>query len=219
MKKPGSPSGRPKLIDAVVSSPTVPGAIENVKRVVDTIEAMYRRRHLGESSDKDLRVIENERSYRAAMRLRHAHDVVYGSIGGVMDFDRVRSGGGYGSPPPLHYREAADDLIDMRAVLDSSEHPVLSLIVCEGHSIDYTTQWLHGHTERAARESTGSLMRRGLQKLADHWFETGIVSKIKVVQPYHAPDANPRLMRYTANAGTIERGKVVSATRNRIYRG
>jgi murein L,D-transpeptidase YcbB/YkuD len=219
MKKPDSLSGRPKLIDAVVSSPTVPGAIENVKRVVDTIEAMHRRRQLGASADRDLRLIENDRSYRAAIRLRHAHDVVTGSIGGVMDFDRVRSGGGYGSPPPLHYREAADDLIDMRAVLDSSEHPVISLIVCEGHSIDFATQWLHGHTARAAREDTGALMRRGLQKLADHWFEPGRIESKTKVRAYHAADADPRLMRYAANAGTVQRGQTVSATRNRIYRG
>lgn len=219
MKKPDIPSACPKLINTVVSSPTVPGAIENVKRVVDTIEAMHRRRQLGASSDKELRILENDRSYRAAMRLRAAHDVVTGSIGGVMDFDRVRSGGGLGAPPPLHYREAADDLLDARKVLDDNHHHVVQLVVCEGHSIDFATQWIYGNSARAAREEVGALMRGALQSLADHWYERAELPGKSRVRRFHAADADPRTIRYSTDATSVQRGKTVTATRNRIYRG
>lgn len=219
MKKQEIPSACPKLINAVVSSPTVPGAVENVKRVVDTVEAMHRRRLLGESSDKDLRVLQNDRSYRAAMRLRSAHDVVTGSIGGVMDFDRVRSGGGLGSPPPLHYREAADDLLDARSVLDDSHHRVIHLVVCEGHSIDFATQWLYGNSARNCREEVGQLMRNGLLRLADHWYDRAELPGKTWVRRFHTADADPRTIRYSTDATSVQRGKTVTATRNRIYRG
>jgi len=211
------PSARPKLIDIVVDSPTVPGAVEKLKRVVDTIEAMHRRKQLAEDKDKDLRAMNNERAYRAAMRLRNAYDTVHGSIGGSMDFDRVRGGGALGAPPALHYREAADVLIDSRKALLAVQERVLQFIVCQGYSVEETAQRVRHSTERAAKEEMGRVLRSGLAALADFWFEPGDVKR-KLVRPYHAPDVDPRSFRYSTEPGTIKAGGTATATRNRVQR-
>lgn len=210
-------SARPRLIDATVDSPTVPGAIERLKRVVDTIEGMYRRKQLGSSKDGDLRQMENERAYRAATRLRNAHDVVYGSIGGQMDFDRVRGGGVPGAPPALHYREAADVLTDARKALLAVQDRVVMLVVCEGYTIEDAAKRIRQSTERAVREEIGVILRSALAALAEAWFEPGEVKR-KNVRPYHAPDVDPRSFRYSTEVGTIKAGGTASATRNRVQR-
>lgn len=211
------PSALPKLTAVKVHSPTVAGATETLKRVVDTIEALYVRKNLAEDKDRDLRAVNNERAYRAAKRLRNAYDTVQGSIGGSMDFDRVRGGGSLGAPPALHYREAADVLIDAKAQLLAVEHRVLILVVCEGHSIEDTAGRVRKSTERAAKEEMGHVLRSGLSALAKYWFEPGDVKR-KVVRPYHAPDVDPRAFRYSAESGTIKVGGTASATRNRVQR-
>lgn len=212
-----APSARPKLVDAVVDSPTVPGAVERLKRVVDTIETMHKRRQLGCSKDEILRAVENERGYRAAIRLRSAHAILYGSIGGAMDFDRVRGGGTTGAPPPMPYMEAAEVMRVSKQKLRALDYRVLQVVVCDGHTIEEASEKIRGNAERANREDIGAALRRGLFDLAEMWFEP-LTIKRRRVRPYHAPDADPRAVRYSAQVGTIERGKTVTATRNRIHR-
>ena len=93
-----SPTGRPKTFKTRVSSPTVPGAVEEVDRVIDSIEHLRQRRNL------------DPLAFRSAEKLRAAHDVIYGSIGGVMDMDRVRGTSNPGAPPAPAFMLAAETL-------------------------------------------------------------------------------------------------------------
>lgn len=219
--KPEAPAvaGAQKTKPDRVASPTVPGAIENISRVVDTIDQMYKRRQLADDKDIDDKIKHNERAYRAVQRLRGAHDVVYGSIGGVMDFDRVRGAGSPGSPPPLHYRMAADILIDTKKGVDALQLRIITLVACEGHSIDQTAQKIYGReVSRSEREEIGKQLREGLRELAKRWFEATAEGKRTKIVTHHAADAHPDTVKYTTDVGTIQRGKTVTATRNRIHR-
>lgn len=209
----------PRTKPARVPSPTVPGASEELQRVFDPIEAMYKRRQLSDAKDDFERTLQNERACRAALRLRAAHDVVYGSIGGAMDFDRVRGGGLPGSPPPLHYRLAADTLIGAKKNLYGLDHRVVTLVACEGHTIEQAA-WAVYHREptRAEKEEIGRVLRQSLRELADLWFAAEGRQRPQEIGAYHAPDADPALVRYSTAVGTVTPGKTVTATRNRVYR-
>lgn len=218
-KKYEKPSALPRLHTATVSSPNVPLAVERVPRVLDTIEQMYKRKQLADAKNQDERIMHNERAYRVALKLRHAHDIVYGSVGGSMDFDRVRGAGSPGAPPPLHYREAADVLIAMKKLLYALDHRVLTLVVCEGQSIEYAAKAIYARdTSRAEREEIGRVLRQGLRELAEQWFEAASDPKRNTIVSSHAADARPGTVKYTTEVGVIQRGKTVTATRNRIHR-
>ena len=73
------PSARPRTVPTSVSHPTVPGLSEQVERVFDTLDHM---RQAGQLSPRQL---------EAAETFRVAFQTVGRSIGGVMDFDRIRA--------------------------------------------------------------------------------------------------------------------------------
>ena len=85
-----------------VASPYSHG-IDRVDRVIDTIEAMHKRKQI------------DGRQKQAADRLRSAYDVLGGSVGGSMDFERARGGGTPGAPPAPPSLEAAETLRLARA--------------------------------------------------------------------------------------------------------
>lgn len=199
-KKEKAPTARPKTYAARVSSPTVPGAVENLQRVGDTLANMLRRKQL------------DDRSFRAGERIRAAYEVVYGQVGGSMDFDRVRGAGRPGSGPPLHYLEAAGVLNEAWRQLYPLDYRVVTLVACEGHSIERAAEIIFGEATRSDKEEIGRRLREGLGQLAGGKEKADAPPKPSTWQ---APDA----MAYQpGTSGMIERGHVVHATGHRIFR-
>lgn len=200
-KKEAPPTARPKTYERRIASLSVPGAVDMVKRVGDTLENMLRRRQL------------DDRSFRAGERLRNAYEVVYGQVGGSMDFDRVRGAGRPGSGPPVHYLEAAGVLNDAWRNLYSLDYKVVILIACEGHTIERAAQMIYGaKPSRADKEEIGRRLREGLRQLSG--------GKNKGEAPpnpaaWHAANATAYV---PSTSGIIERGGVVHATGHKIFR-
>ena len=211
-KKEESPTARPTTRRVYVSSPTVPGHRENLERVVDTVEQMWKRGQLGPSN----RPHENERAYRAAMKLRDAYEVVHGAVGGAMDFDRVRGAARPGMGPPLHYLEAAQTLNDVRPNLYALDERVVLLVVCEGYTIERAAEHVYkAKPSRAEKEEIGRVLRQGLAELADLWLGQAKDEGKDAIVSHREPGATD----YVAQAGVINRPtEAVHATGKKIFR-
>jgi hypothetical protein len=152
------PPGRRKTQAVYVPSPTVPGHRERVQRVADTIDTMFARKQL------------TERQNRAAEIYRGAWATIGSSVGGSMDFDRVRGGGLPGQPLAMRYMDAAAILSDAKLKLYTRDHEVLELVARDGHSQAEAADMLHGgKATRAEREDVGRRLKDGLNELADRW--------------------------------------------------
>lgn len=159
------PTARPKTHRIAVSSPTVPGARQEVDYCPDAIDVMRQRRQLGKNPT------ENELAFRAADRIRRAHEKIYGSVGGVMDYDKVRGHGGTPVGPHDSYLQAAETMREVRIVLYPADYRAVTLCVCEGHSIEQAAQIIkRGPPARADKEEVGRNLRQGLHVLAGRWF-------------------------------------------------
>jgi hypothetical protein len=204
------PTARPRTMQVTVVHPTVPLAVEKVERVVDPIETMRKRKQL------------SHWQHRAAERVRGAHDVLYGSIGGVMDMDRVRGGGDPSAHPPLSYLEAANTISDIKRWLYGRDHRLVQFIVCEGHGIREAASLMARRTAtRAEEEDVGRRLRAALDELAAKWWgssgQESDGTRGKIVT-YHTLEASPAAKPYTAAEGMIARGKTVHATGHRVFR-
>ncbi|SRR5260221_499138 len=151
-------SARPRTQAVYVPHPTVPGHRERVHRVVDTIDAMFSRKQL------------TERQHRTAEIYRGAWATIGSSVGGSMDFDRVRGGGVPGRPLAIRYMDAAKCLSDAKLKLYTRDREVLELVARDGHSQADAADMLHGgQATRAEREDVGRHLRDALDQLADLW--------------------------------------------------
>lgn len=195
-------SARPRVVQGYVSSPTVPGAVEMVGRVFDGLEAMFKRKQI------------NKQEYRAAMHIRAANDVVNGSPGGVMDMDRVRGGGTSGPQAAPAYMQASETLRLVKQWLYSLDHRLIVLVVIEGHTIANAAAIVHRRDPtRTEKEEAGRRLSFGLQEVADRLWGRGD-GEDREITAFHADGAAD----YTANPGTVERGHVVHATAQRVFR-
>ena len=141
-----------------VSSPMQPGQRELVERVIDPIDAMFSRKQI------------TERQNTAADIYRKAWSTIYGSIGGSMDFDRVRGGGMPGKPPATPFMNACERLGEAKRWLYARDHRVLELIAGHGYSIGESADMIAGRlASRLEREDVGRHLRDGLNELADRW--------------------------------------------------
>lgn len=77
-----------------VSSPTVPGELEYIDRVIDNISQMVSRKQI------------DERQGWAAYHYRTCFQMQSAGAGGAMDFDRVRSPNGPAGHPPIIFLDA-----------------------------------------------------------------------------------------------------------------
>jgi hypothetical protein len=201
------PTGRPRTERAKVSSPTVPGATEEVDRVMDTIDVMRRRRQL------------DYRQFRAAEKVRAAYDVVHGSGGNTMDPDRVCGAGTPGRPPPQIYLDAAEVLREARNGLYALDRRILLMVAGEGCSIEECAGILWGvdpATGRALQvdaKDAGRRLRIALSELADLWFPGCVQSESRI-----------RASRSTGAEGvvggvdtySIQRGRTAHATGRKV---
>lgn len=210
-KMPIVPSARPRTISVHVAHPTLPLTQEQVQRVVDSIEAMRKRKQI------------DYWQHRAAERIKAAHDVIYGSIGGTMDMDRVRGVGLPGSPPPLAYLEAAQTMGHVKQKLYSLDHRVISLVVCDGHSIKQAAAIIYriAVVARKQEEEIGRRLRAGLDQMAMLWWghKPEVNNNQGRIVSHHTDDVAPSVKPYTASAGIAQRGHTVHATGHKIFRG
>lgn len=201
---PKSTGARPRLVPGYTASPTVPGARENISRVYDPLEAMRKRGQIGKVE------------YEAAVHIRAANDVIYGSPGGVMDLDRVRGGGSSGPQAAPPYLEAAETLRLIKRCLYPMDHRLIELVVIAGYSIVDAARTLHGRVpSRGEKEEAGARLRIGLREVAEKLWGSGIHrQEDRPIVASHAAGAT----EYTAAPGLIGRAKTVHATGRRIFR-
>ncbi len=162
------PTARPKTERIAVSSPTVPGAREEVEYVPGHVDHLRARKQFGKTK------AENEFAFRAADRIRRAHETLYGAVGGVMDFDRVRGRGAAPMGPSDSYLQAAETMREAKQSLYALDYRAVQLCVCQGFTIEQAATVIRKRVAtRADREEVGRCLRQGLQQLAERWFGTG----------------------------------------------
>jgi hypothetical protein len=141
-----------------VHHPTVPGATERVERVFDSIGFMMPKR-----GGKQFPL-----EHSVAIRIRRAHDLINGQIGGAGDFDRMRGPGGPSHHPPIALLDAGRLLSELsKSGIDNLEHVLIDLIVCGGLSIADVTRMQVGPSRD--RNFYGTKLREGLRKVARFW--------------------------------------------------
>lgn len=200
LKRVEIPTARPKTERVAVSSPTVPGAREEVDYVPGHADRMRARGQFGKTR------AENEFAFKAADRMRRAHETLYGAVGGVMDFDRVRGRGATPMGPHESYLQAAETMREAKRMLYSLDFRVVELCVCKGFTVEQAASVIHRRTAtRMDKLETGRCLRQGLQRLAEEWFGTGDrgdhTSKVRSWR-------DPQSETTPAQAGVVEVGGV-----------
>jgi hypothetical protein len=182
---------------AQVAHPRLAGLTETVRRVVDTIDAMRKRKHI------------NERQYQTAERYRTCFATLYGVMGGVGDFERSRGGGSPGSPPAPHYMLASETVSEVRKYLYPKDYAVVHRVCCLGMTIQEAAEQLYDPVTRPALEDCGRRLREGLDQMADRWFPMGKSQGIRSVVMEKAG---------VSEAQHVPQGKAVHATGDKVYR-
>lgn len=196
------PSARPKTKLVTVASPTVPGAVEHVERVIDRGDVI------------NFLQKKFPREHRAAERIRSAWEIVHGQAGNVMDFDRARGGVLPGSPPLQHALRASGDLLEAKKVLYHEDYRIVMLIAGEGCPISTAAGIVHRRTaNRGEIEQVGRQFRAALGRLADHWW--GGVHAHEEYRPFAWRDP---AMAFAVVAGIIDGGQTAHATARKVVR-
>jgi hypothetical protein len=193
------PSARPRTVKAYVDSPSVPGAREQVERVVDPIEYLWRRGQLG------------DRPYEAAKRFRDAWDALVSGTGGAMDFERVRSGNLVSSPLP-RLVAAQEVITEAKKALYPVHFDIVCKCVGQGHLIKDVAPMV-GMKEQEC--SCG--LKQALQVLADRWIPLGARRDDRRREINAHRDFEPRSL--TSTSGQVVRGRVAHADRRGVKMG
>lgn len=178
-----------------------PTAAELRARHVDTVDLLYRRGQI------------DGRQLAAAMEYREAVDLCRSTGASTLaNFDRVRTGG-IASPTEAQMR-AAGRIADAARLLGMIDYNLLTLVACDGFTIDQAAARLFGRARdgkatRGDSEHTGRRLRVALATLGETWFPT----PIKVIRAQRAAADDET----APQPGRIERGRVMHATRWRIF--
>jgi hypothetical protein len=110
----------------------------------------------------------------AAETYRMAFETMHATLGGAMDFDRVRGGSGGSKSPPEAVLAASETLRHARAVLGIQATVIVEQIVCHGHTAEATARLVCGYLEGQkvkARDANyvGRIVREGLTQLGLRW--------------------------------------------------
>ena len=197
--KPRTAADSRKTVPTTVVSPFNHG-IDRPERILDTVEIMFKRRQM------------DARQKEAADTYRRAFDTVGASVGGAMDFDKVR-GATPGAPPGPPAMMAAELLRRARAMLGELDSLIVELIVGAGYAVDQATVLALGKTAPSERdcEYVGKRLRDALTRLADVWSP---VSKGSKIRGEIADGARP----VACAEGMLDRGRVAHAARDRSVR-
>lgn len=138
--------------------------IEYVGQITRTRSAVDR---LTGKNRLDRQQVEAADTYRTAFETMHA------SLGGAMDFNRVRGGGGCKSPPQAA-AEASEKLKQARGVLGIQATIIVEQVICFGHTTEATARlvfsYLEGQTVKARDVNhVGRVLREGLTQLGLRW--------------------------------------------------
>jgi hypothetical protein len=188
----------PKTSKVYVASPTVPGAREEVQRVVHSLEQMHRSKQIG------------DRLFQAGQMFRAAYDAVLSQMGGAMDFDRVRGGGSPGKPFADVYLDASGRLNGAQAKLYKRDYIILVAVAAEGHSVKSVAEQFG-----MAYRDCGFCLRSALGELANLW-EIDIKYRrddLRARLVVHR-DFDPRVL--TSSATEIKPGKTAHADRRGV---
>lgn len=194
-------TAEPKTYADVVDHPRLKGMVETVRRVVDTLDAMRKRKQL------------TEREFQAAEHYRTCFAMIHGSVGGSLDFDRARGGSNPGSPPAPHYMLASEVVSAAKRHLYPKDYAVVHRVCALGMTIEQATEQLYAPVTRAAREDCGRRLREGLSQMADRWF------------PENRGEGS-RMRSHVSERATVtdvesvpQSSSVAHATRDKVYRG
>lgn len=165
-----------KTVRTTVASPYNHG-IDRPERVMDTVDVMHKRRQI------------TAEQKRAAEIYRDAFDECTASMGGVMDFDKVRGAGTPGAPLGPRSMEAAETLRQAREQLGQFSRDVVEFVVGRGYSIEETAKrvsptgkdifFFKKTVSDREVEAMGKRFRDALTELANLWFPKNQSSKIR----------------------------------------
>lgn len=181
IKKSTVPVGTREYATASVASPYGGGHVESVRRVVDPIDNLLA---------KDL---IDRQQFDAAQTYRHAFDMLTGSMGGVMDPEKVRGAGTPGSPPGPSTLIAADRMNEAAKILGMIDGTVVKLVAGEGRSIEEAAAILcgvvQGTGEPTARDKDriGARLKDSLSLLGKAWHPTAL-GREGNIRTYIAPE-------------------------------
>lgn len=196
----------------VVSSPTVPGAVETPHRVISTIDLMARSHQLSEDEA------------RAAEIYRHAYETAAGA-GLSVDLDRPCGGIPGGPQAAPEAMLASERLRQACNKLYRKHYLVVALVVGQGHSLEecarmlvndlrFDDQWRRITSPAGRKRELGRRLREALAELAELWVKSSRSSRQDSGRiTGYAPEE-----RGESIAPTVMQGKYVHATARRIFR-
>lgn len=109
----------------------------------------------------------------AADEYRDAYETIRMSLGGVMDFDRVRGGGGSIAPAEATLI-AGEKLRKVKALIGQRAILLIEHIVCQGHTVEECARTMYGYQDGQATASrdvnyVGRALREALSEIAAVW--------------------------------------------------
>lgn len=200
----------------VVSSPTVPGAVETPHRVISTIDLMARSHQLSEDEA------------RAAEIYRHAYETAAGA-GLSVDLDRPCGGIPGGPQAAPEAMLASERLRQACNKLYRKHYLVVALVVGQGHSLEECARllvndlqfdqsvkddWRRITSPAGRKREVGRRLREALSELAELWVTSSRSSRKDSGRiTGYAPEE-----RGVSTAPTVVQAKYVHATARRIFR-
>ncbi|MGM5033511.1 hypothetical protein [Tardiphaga sp. 803_E3_N1_3] len=116
----------------------------------------------------------DQRQVLAADTYREAFETVHSTLGGSMDFDRVRGGSAGSKAPAEAMLEAAGTLKQAKGVLGARSTIIVEQIVCHGRTTEECARLVYSYRDgqpTAARDINyvGRTLREGLTELGMLW--------------------------------------------------
>ncbi len=160
-----------------------------ITRVVSSMERLRGRNKL------------NRQQAQAGEHYRSAFELVHSSLGGAMDFDRVRAGTGSHAIADAVV-SAGQTLTAARSLLGRQNSLVVEQIVCHGRTVEECARLLYGYRDGekvAARDANfvGRQLRESLTQLGQLWFPE---VKLRRASVYRPPESRP----VTAETGVVD---------------
>jgi len=125
----------------------------------------------------------------AADKYRTAFETLQSPLGGAMDYDRIRGGGGSFTGPAEAMMIAGQTLKAARNLLGARTTVVVDQIVCHGKTAEECARLLYGYMdpEKVASRDTnhvGRLLREALTQLGQHWFPDNTSRRLRTYRPF-----------------------------------
>lgn len=155
-----------------VHSPTIRGGIDYVGRAFDPIEELRLGRKTRDGQEPP-KITKQE--YNVAKAFRRSFDVMSASLGGAMDFDRVRGGSAGSRALSEAECEASEQMRQISRIAGKAGVDIMESVIGFGHSIEQCAAQRYGVTEtmRPRKEDTEHVERsliEALQAVAAVWY-------------------------------------------------